>query len=63
MDQNEDIFKKIMDNKGFRKIVEDYLMKRVYHRLQQENNNQKYILEAGSSFAVAEKPAKYKIKK
>ena len=36
MDQNEDIFKKIMDNKGFRKVVEHYIMKKVYKRLNEE---------------------------
>ena len=36
MDQNEDIFKKIMDNKPFRKIVQDYVMKKVYKRIRED---------------------------
>ncbi len=33
MDQNQDIFNKIMDDKAFAAVVKDYLLKRVYRRL------------------------------
>jgi len=33
MDQNEDIFNKIMDDKTFASVVKDYLLKKVYARL------------------------------
>lgn len=33
MDQNQDIFNKIMDDKAFSSVVKDYLLKRVYKRL------------------------------
>jgi len=33
MDQNQDIFNKIMDDKAFAAVVKDYLLKRVYKRL------------------------------
>jgi len=33
MDQNQDIFNKIMDDKAFGAVVKDYLLKRVYKRL------------------------------
>jgi type I restriction enzyme R subunit len=33
MDQNQDIFNKIMDDKAFAVVVKDYLLKRVYKRL------------------------------
>jgi type I restriction enzyme R subunit len=33
MDQNQDIFNKIMDDKAFAEVVKDYMMKRVYNRL------------------------------
>lgn len=33
MDQNQDIFNKIMDDKAFASVVKDYLLKKVYKRL------------------------------
>lgn len=33
MDQNQDIFNKIMDDKAFAAVVKEYLLKRVYNRL------------------------------
>ncbi len=33
MDQNKDIFNKIMDDKEFAYVVKDYLLKKVYKRL------------------------------
>jgi type I restriction enzyme R subunit len=33
MDQNQDIFSKMMDDKEFGGLVKDYLLKRVYRRL------------------------------
>jgi len=33
MDQNQDIFNKIMDDKAFSSVVKDYLIKKVYKRL------------------------------
>ena len=33
MDQNEDIFKKINDNQEFKKTVQEYMLKKTYHRL------------------------------
>jgi type I site-specific restriction-modification system R (restriction) subunit len=33
MDQNQDIFNKIMDDKAFAAVVKDYLLKKVYDRL------------------------------
>ena len=35
MDQNQDIFNKITDDKAFASVVKDYLLKRVYGRLKQ----------------------------
>ena len=35
MDQNQDIFNKITDDKAFASVVKDYLLKRVYERLKQ----------------------------
>jgi len=46
MDQNEDIFNKIMDDKAFSAVVKDYLLKRVYQRL----NVQGGIVEEAESF-------------
>jgi len=37
MDQNQDIFNKIMEDKTFAGVVKDYLLRRVYKRLSQEN--------------------------
>ena len=36
MDQNQDIFNKIMEDTTFAGVVKDYLLKRVYKRLSQE---------------------------
>ena len=33
MDQNQDIFNKIMEDKPFAKVVKDYLIRRVYKKL------------------------------
>jgi hypothetical protein len=33
MDANEDIFARIMDDPEFRTIVADWMLRRVYHRL------------------------------
>lgn len=46
MDQNEDIFNKIMDDKAFSAVVKDYLLKRVYQRL----NVQSGVVEEAESF-------------
>ena len=35
MDQNQDIFNKIMEDKAFASVVKDYLLKKVYGRLRQ----------------------------
>ncbi|MBI4652382.1 hypothetical protein HY745_14120 [Candidatus Desantisbacteria bacterium] len=40
MDQNQDIFKKIMDDKAFAGVIKEYLLKRVYKRLNEEENKQ-----------------------
>ena len=40
MDQNQDIFNKIMEDKTFAGVVKDYLLKRVYKRLSQETQNE-----------------------
>lgn len=40
MEQNQDIFNKIMDDKAFAAVVKDYLLKKVYSRLNQENDAQ-----------------------
>jgi hypothetical protein len=45
MDQNQDIFNKIMDDKAFAAVVKDYLLKKVYKRL---NIEQDVIKEAES---------------
>ena len=37
MDQNQDIFNKIMDDKAFATVVKDYLLKRVYKRLSEDD--------------------------
>ncbi|MBU0571499.1 MAG: DEAD/DEAH box helicase family protein [Candidatus Omnitrophica bacterium] len=44
MDQNQDIFNKIMDDKAFSSIVKDYLIKRVYKRLNEETEEDKDTL-------------------
>jgi len=36
MDQNQDIFNKIMDDKAFSSVVKDYLIKKVYKRLNEQ---------------------------
>lgn len=36
MDQNQDIFNKIMDDKAFAAVVKEYLLKRVYKRLSED---------------------------
>jgi len=38
MDQNQDIFNKIMDDKTFASVVKEYLLKRVYKRLNELKN-------------------------
>ncbi|NTU49709.1 MAG: DEAD/DEAH box helicase family protein [Desulfobulbaceae bacterium] len=38
MDQNQDIFNKITDDKAFASVVKDYLLKRVYGRLKQSED-------------------------
>jgi len=38
MDQNQDIFNKITDDKAFASVVKDYLLKRVYGRLKQSDD-------------------------
>jgi type I restriction enzyme R subunit len=40
MDQNQDIFNKIMDDKTFAAVVKDYLLKRVYNRLNLPMSNE-----------------------
>ncbi|MBU4343038.1 MAG: S24/S26 family peptidase, partial [Candidatus Omnitrophica bacterium] len=45
MDQNQDIFNKIMDDKAFASVVKDYLLKKVYKRL---NVEQDVVKEAES---------------
>jgi type I restriction enzyme R subunit len=39
MDQNEDIFNKIMEDKAFSSVVKDYLIKKVYKRLNAQKVN------------------------
>ena len=39
MDQNQDIFNKIMEDKTFSAVVKDYLVKKVYKRLNEEENS------------------------
>jgi len=39
MDQNQEIFNKIMDDKTFAGVVKDYLLKKVYGRLNQTNTD------------------------
>ncbi len=45
MDQNQDIFNKIMDDRAFAAVVKDYLLKKVYKRL---NVEQDVVKEAES---------------
>lgn len=40
MDQNQDIFNKIMEDKAFRSVIEDYLLRKVYNRLKDEGTEQ-----------------------
>ncbi len=40
MDQNQDIFNKVMDDKAFAEAVKDYLIKKVYDRLNKDNSGQ-----------------------
>ena len=40
MDQNQDIFNKIMDDKAFAAVVKDYLLKKVYGRLNKDSGDQ-----------------------
>ncbi|OGX39611.1 MAG: hypothetical protein A3D87_01480, partial [Omnitrophica WOR_2 bacterium RIFCSPHIGHO2_02_FULL_50_17] len=40
MDQNQDIFNKIMDDKAFAGVVKDYLLKKVYDRLNKDSDGQ-----------------------
>jgi type I restriction enzyme, R subunit len=44
MDQNQDIFNKIMEDKAFSSVVKDYLLKRVYKRLNEETEEDKDTL-------------------
>ncbi|MCZ7356202.1 MAG: hypothetical protein O8C66_11540 [Candidatus Methanoperedens sp.] len=37
MEQNKDIFVKIMDDKVVADVVKDYMLKKVYKRLHEEN--------------------------
>jgi len=39
MDQNQDIFNKIMDDKAFAAVVKEYLLKKVYGRLNEDNDD------------------------
>ena len=39
MDQNQDIFNKIMDDKAFAAVVKDYLLKKVYDRLNKDSGD------------------------
>ena len=39
MDQNQDIFNKIMEDKAFAAVVKDYLLKKVYDRLNKDNGD------------------------
>jgi type I restriction enzyme R subunit len=39
MDQNQDIFNKIMDDKAFASVVKDYLLKKVYERLNKNSGD------------------------
>src|SRR3990167_3435666 len=39
MDQNQDIFNKITDDKAFASVVKDYLLKKVYERLKQSEED------------------------
>ena len=39
MDQNQDIFNKIMDDKAFATVVKDYLIKKVYDRLNKDSGD------------------------
>lgn len=39
MDQNQDIFKKIMDDDKFAKVVREWMLKKVYHRINTEEKN------------------------
>ncbi len=60
MDQNEDIFKKIMDNKSLRKEVQDYLMRKVYNRInEKKEQTNSYAIENSPILAVAEKKKNY----
>ncbi len=46
MDQNEDLFNKIMEDKAFAAVVKDYLLKKVYQRL----NVRSGVVEEAESF-------------
>ena len=43
MDQNQDIFNKIMDDKAFESVVKDYLLKKVYERLSQQSGEEETL--------------------
>ncbi|MCF7871627.1 DEAD/DEAH box helicase family protein [Candidatus Woesearchaeota archaeon] len=64
MEQNEDIFRKINDDKVFASVVKDYMLKKVYNRLKEEEKTlSKYLTQDGSAMAVADKKEKYGKKK
>ncbi len=44
MDQNQDIFNKIMDDKTFAAVVKDYLLKKVYERLSKKGGGEEETL-------------------
>lgn len=61
MEQNEDIFRKINDDKVFASVVKDYMLKKVYNRLKEEEKTlKKYITQNKNNLAIAEKNKKYK---
>ncbi len=47
MDQNQDIFKKINDDKAFAAVVKDYMLKKVYNRLKEDEGKLKKYLNLG----------------
>jgi type I restriction enzyme, R subunit len=59
MEQNEDIFRKINDDKVFASIVKDYMLKKVYNRLRQEEGIPSELYLATEKIALADKKKKY----
>ena len=47
MDQNQDIFNKIMDDKAFSSVVKDYLIKKVYKRLNTQEEDEAVKIDVG----------------